>query len=60
MLYDLNRRHIEEDLLPYCQANHVTTIAYTPLDSGRLYEKGGVSHQPGGDAGAGDGRCGNQ
>jgi diketogulonate reductase-like aldo/keto reductase len=36
VLYNLNRRHIEEDLLPYCQANHVTIIAYTPLDSGRL------------------------
>jgi diketogulonate reductase-like aldo/keto reductase len=36
VLYNLERRHIEEDLLPYCQANHVTIIAYTPLASGRL------------------------
>jgi diketogulonate reductase-like aldo/keto reductase len=36
VLYNLNRRHIEEDLLPYCQKNNVTIIAYTPLDSGRL------------------------
>jgi diketogulonate reductase-like aldo/keto reductase len=36
VLYNLNRRHIEGDLLPYCQKNNVTIIAYTPLDSGRL------------------------
>jgi len=36
VLYNLNRRHIEEDLLPYCQSNNVTIIAYTPLDNGRL------------------------
>ncbi|MGH7932259.1 MAG: aldo/keto reductase [Candidatus Binataceae bacterium] len=36
VLYNLNRREIEQDLLPYCQANQITTIAYTPLDSGRL------------------------
>jgi diketogulonate reductase-like aldo/keto reductase len=36
VLYNLNRRHIEVDLLPYCQKNHVTIIAYTPLDDGRL------------------------
>jgi diketogulonate reductase-like aldo/keto reductase len=36
VLYNLNRREIELDLLPYCQKNHVTIIAYTPLDDGRL------------------------
>ncbi len=36
VLYNLNRRHIEKDLLPYCLANQITIIAYTPLDSGRL------------------------
>jgi diketogulonate reductase-like aldo/keto reductase len=36
VLYSLNRRHIEADLLPYCEANGVTIIAYTPLDSGKL------------------------
>jgi diketogulonate reductase-like aldo/keto reductase len=36
VLYNLERRHIEADLLPYCQANHVTIIAFTPLASGRL------------------------
>lgn len=36
VLYNLNRRHIEAELLPYCEANGITIIAYTPLDSGRL------------------------
>jgi diketogulonate reductase-like aldo/keto reductase len=36
VLYNLNRHHIEDELLPYCQKNHITIIAYTPLDSGRL------------------------
>jgi diketogulonate reductase-like aldo/keto reductase len=36
VLYNLNRRHIEADLLPYCMMSQVTIIAYTPLDDGRL------------------------
>ena len=36
VLYNLNRREIERDLLPYCQAHQITIIAYTPLDDGRL------------------------
>ncbi len=36
VLYNLERRQIEADLLPYCQANQVTIIAFTPLASGRL------------------------
>jgi diketogulonate reductase-like aldo/keto reductase len=36
VLYNLNRRHIEEGLLPYCEEAGITIIAYTPLDSGRL------------------------
>ena len=36
VLYNLNRREIELDLLPYCQREGVTIIAYTPLDNGRL------------------------
>ena len=36
VLYNLNRREIERDLLPYCFMNRVTVIAYTPLDDGRL------------------------
>jgi diketogulonate reductase-like aldo/keto reductase len=36
VLYNLNRREIEYDLLPYCQAQGITILAYTPLDDGRL------------------------
>jgi diketogulonate reductase-like aldo/keto reductase len=36
VLYNLNRRQIERDLLPYCQEQNITVIAYTPLDDGRL------------------------
>jgi diketogulonate reductase-like aldo/keto reductase len=36
VLYNLNRREIERELLPYCFMNRVTVIAYTPLDDGRL------------------------
>ena len=36
VLYNLNRREIERDLLPYCQEQDITIIAYTPLDDGRL------------------------
>ncbi len=33
MRYSLVDRTIERDLLPYCQRNHVTVIAYSPLGS---------------------------
>src|SRR5215510_14066147 len=36
VLYNLNRREIERDLLPYCQDHNITILAYTPLDDGRL------------------------
>ena len=36
VLYNLNRREIEWELLPYCLMSQVTIIAYTPLDDGRL------------------------
>jgi diketogulonate reductase-like aldo/keto reductase len=39
VLYNLNSREIEYDLLPYCQQQNVTIIAYTPLDDGRLATK---------------------
>ncbi len=46
VLYNLNRRQIEADLLPYCQENQITIIAYTPLDSGRLTKGSAVSSNP--------------
>lgn len=36
VLYNLQRREIEAELLPYCERNQVTIIAYTPLASGHL------------------------
>ncbi len=36
VLYNLNQRGIERDLLPYCEKHKITIIAYTPLDGGRL------------------------
>ena len=39
VLYNLNVRSIEQDLLPYCWEHDVTVLAYTPLDSGRLASK---------------------
>ncbi|MEE8465374.1 MAG: aldo/keto reductase [Dehalococcoidia bacterium] len=36
VLYNLKRRQIERDLIPYCVENNVTVIAYTPLADGSL------------------------
>jgi diketogulonate reductase-like aldo/keto reductase len=36
VLYSLNRREIERELVPHCQEHQITVIAYTPLDDGRL------------------------
>src|SRR5919204_2597283 len=36
VLYNLNHREIERDLLPYCEAQQIPIPAYTPLDDGRL------------------------
>ena len=36
VLYNLNARRIEQDLIPYCQENQITVIAYTPLADGSL------------------------
>jgi diketogulonate reductase-like aldo/keto reductase len=36
VLYNLNSREIEHDLLPYCQKQRITILAYTPLDNGNL------------------------
>ncbi|MCS7145667.1 MAG: aldo/keto reductase [Nitrososphaerota archaeon] len=34
--YGLHNRHIERDLLPYCEKNGITITAYSPLGQGRL------------------------
>lgn len=36
VLYNLNNRGIEKELIPYCERYGITIIAYTPLDNGRL------------------------
>ena len=36
VLYSLKRRGIERELLPYCQRNQITVMAYTPLADGSL------------------------
>ncbi len=36
VLYNLNSREIQYDLLPYCEENKITIMAYTPLDNGNL------------------------
>jgi diketogulonate reductase-like aldo/keto reductase len=39
VLYNLKSRRIELDLIPYCQENKITVIAYTPLADGSLAGK---------------------
>jgi diketogulonate reductase-like aldo/keto reductase len=36
VMYNLNRRGIEFDLIPWCAARGVPIMAYSPLDQGRL------------------------
>lgn len=36
MEYNLFDRTIENDILPYCESESVTTIAYSPLDQGKI------------------------
>jgi diketogulonate reductase-like aldo/keto reductase len=36
VLYNLTRRGIEWDLLPWCRQNGVTVMAYSPIEQGRL------------------------
>jgi len=38
VLYNLNRRGIEYDLLPWCSKRRVPIMAYSPIDEGRLIE----------------------
>jgi diketogulonate reductase-like aldo/keto reductase len=39
VLYNLKSRRIEGNLIPYCEENKVTVIAYTPLADGSLATK---------------------
>ncbi|NIP39450.1 MAG: aldo/keto reductase [Candidatus Dadabacteria bacterium] len=48
VLYNLNHRDIEKVLIPYCNQNKITVIAYTPLDSGSLTKKGLLNNKSNG------------
>jgi len=39
VVFNLLERGIEEDLLPYCQAQRITVMAYSPLARGKLTTK---------------------
>lgn len=36
VLYNLKRRRIEYDLVPFCQAHNIPIMAYSPIEQGRL------------------------
>ena len=36
VLYNLTRRGVEHDLLPACRKRHIPTMAYSPIEQGRL------------------------
>ncbi|NRP19667.1 putative oxidoreductase [Ensifer adhaerens] len=44
VLYNLSRRGIEYDLLPWCQSRGVAVMAYSPLDEGRLLRNADLVH----------------
>lgn len=45
VLYNFFEREIEEDLLPYCEEQRITVMAYTPLAKGRLAAKSALRHK---------------
>lgn len=42
VLYNLTRRGIELDLLPWCRQRQTPVMAYSPIEQGRLLEKAAV------------------
>jgi len=42
VLYNLERRGIERNLIPWCAAKHVAVMAYSPLEQGRLRTHDGL------------------
>ncbi|MBJ28088.1 MAG: aldo/keto reductase [Chloroflexi bacterium] len=42
--YSLFNREIEEELLPFCEKNHITVIGYSPLEQGRFLNEVDSSH----------------
>lgn len=43
--YSLLDRSIEEDVLPYCEAQRITILAYTPLARGKLASTRSIRHR---------------
>jgi len=43
--YSLFWRHVEKDAMPYCNANNITILAYSPLAQGLLTGKFGPDHK---------------
>jgi diketogulonate reductase-like aldo/keto reductase len=43
VLYNLNQRGIEWDLLPWCSERQIAVMAYSPLDEGRLVRRASLS-----------------
>lgn len=44
VLYNLSRRGIEYDLLPWCQERHIPIMAYSPIEQGRLLHHAELIH----------------
>jgi len=44
VLYNLMRRGIEFDLLPWCRAQRLPVMAYSPVEQGRLLRNPGLRH----------------
>jgi len=42
LLYNLTRRGIEYDLLPWLRERHIPVMAYSPIEQGRLLEHSGI------------------
>jgi diketogulonate reductase-like aldo/keto reductase len=42
MEYNLRKRHVEADILPYCDKEGIALMAYFPLDHGRLSSESGI------------------
>jgi len=43
VLYNLSRRAIEWDLLPWCRAHRMPIMAYSPIEQGRLLKQPGLA-----------------
>jgi diketogulonate reductase-like aldo/keto reductase len=44
VMYNLDRRGIEHDLVPWCRRRRIPVMAYSPLDEGRLLRSRDLQH----------------